>query len=181
MTSTMGFWMALPGGWQRTVLDPGFLRDVSRALDNFAEPLRQGGIPVDKLRSEIDDIAGDPALDTVCLAANWVADDRNGTLVQANLVVVPAPKVGFSELDTDAMWDAMVVDDPKHARSIVRRTRIAEGIEGVAAHMGVAEYFVEIPGHDTMCVMVTFTSVSLGVWDELLDLFDAMTKSVEFR
>jgi len=181
MITERGFWLALPDDWARVPMDSSSLEQIEAFVERCAGPLEAAGMPVAEARAELRSAAHEMDTVDVVFAAAWVAGEGDGA-VHANLtaLIIPAGTVG--ELD-DPVWDLTTLSDDDVSRTIMRRTRTRTSTGLLARfgfrRVGTAEYFVEVPGRP-LWLLITFTSPSIAIWDDLLELFDAIALSAEF-
>jgi hypothetical protein len=178
--------LPLPEGWVRTDMDTATLEGMSRFVDQTAPITQAVGLQVGQIREMLREMAADVRLNDVRLAATWLHTDNAGTLVQANLSVLVVPANIREALADDPVWDMTTLEHPDGDR-MIRRTRQRPldqpipafsgnlaGLDGAFSNLiGLAQYFREVPGTGNLA-LATFSSLTLVVWDNLLNLFDAI-------
>ena len=210
-TPAHAFWIALPEGWQRSDNDPLFVQRLAMNVRQHRGALAETGIDVDLVLATLAGGASAPAplfsasLYTVIAPADFTnpiapsdpimpsdpmqtaSQDASGIgVIQASLTVDPLSRddVAMLRCDDDPMWELVECDVATSSRPCFRRTAIDRtdpALEAVGYDfVGHAQYIIESADH-RHGVNVRFCTVSMAIWDELLDYFDAIAATVEFE
>jgi len=177
-----GFRLALPDDWVQIPMDATALESMHALVGHLGSRFDASGVPIAEAQAELRALAHDIENFDVVFAAAWVAGTEEA-VVQANLTALLIQAGSVAELD-DPVWDLETIDDTTHERTIIRRTRIRT-TDGVAVRFGIrrvgtAEFFVEVPGRP-LWLLITFTSPTVAIWDDLVDLFDTIASSARFE
>ena len=179
------FWIGLPDGWTRTAFDPEYRRQVGATLADTANALPELADQCADLCALLDDSSlfddgEDPT--TVLFAAQYYASPEPGRAIHCVVAIC-----------TLAGYDAKLIDDIDHSddvhdinrnfadlRSVRRRTNFESGPAALGSRTtATAQYFLEAPGGIDSLV-VSFSTISVAFWPELLEQFDAIVSTIEF-
>ena len=207
-TPARAFWIALPEGWQRSDNDPLFMQRFATNVRQHRGALADTGIDVEQVLAAVAGGATGPAplfaasLYTVIAPADFIGptvpnepsdpmqiasqDATDLGVIQASLTVdtLSRDDAAMLRCDDDPMWELVECDVATSSLTCFRRTAIDRtdpSLEAVGYDfVGHAQYIIESADH-RHGVNARFCTVSMAIWDELLDYFDAIAATVEFE
>jgi len=184
-----GFWIALPKGWVSSDVDPrtstASVRRLVAAAAEADETIRANQAAIEGI---LVDAAREAAAEGIRYCAAYYEQIDENLAVQASLTIGihgstegTDPSVMLRGLADDSGRRISIIDlDAGQAvcRTGIRHTRFPGTEEPL--DLLTHQYFIPIPGTTDLLTTVAFASPTLGLHDELVELFDTIAETFAF-